>query len=786
VVESDHTKGDGTGNGVRPYASSALIYQHAGWSGVLPLPPGKKEPPLKGYTGWNGKDPSQQMIDMWCGETCGDYQGHSNIAIHLPDGVLGIDVDHYGDKRGGDTLGKLEAELGPLPPTWRSSAHGGISGIRWFRVEPGMRWPTGPGKDIDFIHVGHRYAVVWPSVHPETGTQYQWTGPDGQLSDDVPTDDDLAWLPDEWQIRFTAGIAREDHPEVEEATEEQRSQCLTEGDMCQATRKALAKYDDRKVAAARHDSMGPTVMALVRLGEQGHHGVKDAIKALYDQFTAEVAPDRMDGSEKSEFARSLNGAIAKVTAAPTADEDKRCCGPDPQDQVHEVPEDELRGDQQDQPSLILPAEFYESRPVLKAIRDYAHSRGAAADTVLYATLARVSAMVPHECRLATGIGPPLGASLNLFVAAVGPPGSGKSSGASVAKDLYTSALLDLADGLPLGSGEGVAEAFMGWEEQETVQVYKTGDQKGQSKKIKAHCQVRHNAFFVADEGEALTKMIERAGATIGAALRSAWYGQTLGQQNADAERRRRVPEGSYAMGMLIGFQPETVLPLLRDGAAGTPQRFVYCHTIDPTKPATRPTLGGVPTQHLQARAGNMIIPEAIADEVWQHHHAYTTGAIMVDRLDAHGHLTRLKLGALLALLEGRRVVSEDDWTLTKIMWDTSCAVRDHYLAHAKISEAHERHTRNLNYADREEMAETRRQKVRDASTKIVRVARLVAKYVHDPAKPSKTVGDVNRRLKSEARPHLTEALEYAASEGWIEIDGNDLAPGPSRPAESSN
>jgi hypothetical protein len=439
-------------------------------------------------------------------------------------------------------------------------------------------------------------------------------------------------------------------------------------------------------------------------------------------------------------------------------------------------------------SLILPVEFYDARPILKEIRAYAHSRGTSADPVLYAVLSRIAAMVPHDCRLETGIGSRSGASLNLLVAAVGPAGTGKSSSAGVAKDLYpTTAVLGFADDLPLGSGEGIVEAFMGWEEHQTGETYKTGDKKGEPKTVQVHSQVRHNAFFVADEGEALTKITERQGATIGPIIRTAWYGQTLGQQNASADRKRKIPEGSYSMGMLIGFQPETVLPLLRDAAAGTPQRFVYCHTIDPTKPATLDAYraGDAYAIHFEARPGNLILQQSIAEEVWRHHHAYSTGAIMIDRLDAHEYLTKLKLAALLTLLEKRRVVSEDDWQLAGMMWATSCAVRDHYLAQAKITEARDRHARNLSYADREEMAEVRRQQVREASTKVVRLARLAAKHVHDPAKSARTIGEVNRRLPARDRSLLPEALDYAASEEWIEVDGNDLAPGPSQPAESS-
>ena len=161
-----------------PYKTGAPLYRDAGWTGVLPLPPKKKSPPPTGYTGWNGKDPSPKMIETWCNETVGDFQAASNIAIHMPDGVVGIDVDHYNGKTGGTTLRKTKQELGPLPDTYISTSRDdGVSGIRWYRVEPGLRWPTGPGKDIEFIHKGHRYAVVWPSIHPKTEKAVQVVRP---------------------------------------------------------------------------------------------------------------------------------------------------------------------------------------------------------------------------------------------------------------------------------------------------------------------------------------------------------------------------------------------------------------------------------------------------------------------------------------------------------------------------------------------------------------------------------------------------------------------------------
>jgi hypothetical protein len=468
---------------------------------------------------------------------------------------------------------------------------------------------------------------------------------------------------------------------------------------------------------------------------------------------------------------------------------------DPPSPNGSAPSDGNHGAQQVQPndspkatelSLILPELFYEERQVLQMIRSYAHSRGAPADPALYGMLARLSGMVPPQCRLDTGIGRGLGASLNLFVAAVGPSGTGKSSSSGVSKDLYPPPLeMNFRDGLPLGSGEGLVEAYMGW-----VSIDDPSgavNSRGEPKQVKIKTQMLANAFFVADEGEVFTKMQERSGATIGPMIRSAWYGQTIGQQNADPDRRRVLDEGRYSMGMLVGFQPETVLPLLDDTAAGTPQRFMFCWTVDPTIPKTRsPFMLSPMPEQFRAPPAMMSLADTVQDEIWSRHVGRATGEFTVPRLDAHGDLTKAKLAGLLALLEKRHKVTEDDWRLAGIMWATSCQVRDELLRQGRLNAAREKASRTQDYVDREGMAEGARQRVREASAKVVRLARLVGKYVHDSKKPSRTVADATRRLCSEDRHLAGEAIDYAASAGWVIHNGTALEPGESMPSEAGH
>src|SRR5690606_32377887 len=62
----------------------------------------------------------------------------------------------------------------------------------------------GPG--IEVIRHGHRYAVAWPSTHPDTGRPYRWITPDGATAlTDIPAPDTLPEPPHAWVAHFTGG-----------------------------------------------------------------------------------------------------------------------------------------------------------------------------------------------------------------------------------------------------------------------------------------------------------------------------------------------------------------------------------------------------------------------------------------------------------------------------------------------------------------------------------------------------------------------------------------------------
>jgi len=150
-----------------PHGSTAARYCEAGWTGVLALPPRAKGNPLSGFTGREGVDPTPAQVADWI-----STRADGNIALRLPDGIIGVDVDQYGDKAGTSSLAALETLLGALPPTVMSTSRDNGSGIRLFTVPPGLDWPD-IADDIEVIRTGWRYAVVAPSIHPE-GRVYGW------------------------------------------------------------------------------------------------------------------------------------------------------------------------------------------------------------------------------------------------------------------------------------------------------------------------------------------------------------------------------------------------------------------------------------------------------------------------------------------------------------------------------------------------------------------------------------------------------------------------------------
>jgi hypothetical protein len=195
-----------------PYRRAAAGYRRLGWANPIPVR-GKDLPPA-GYTGADGADVTDDDVRRWSRGP----DGTRNLALRMPDGVIGIDVDAHDGKYGADTLADAEAALGQLPPTWSSTSRGADqpSRIHLYRVPTGLDWSHAEnnlrrfGPHVDILHRGHRYALVAPSEHPQTRKPYRWYLPNGPqpcrgiASAQAPAPGDLAELPAPWVEFLTA------------------------------------------------------------------------------------------------------------------------------------------------------------------------------------------------------------------------------------------------------------------------------------------------------------------------------------------------------------------------------------------------------------------------------------------------------------------------------------------------------------------------------------------------------------------------------------------------------
>jgi hypothetical protein len=424
----------------------------------------------------------------------------------------------------------------------------------------------------------------------------------------------------------------------------------------------------------------------------------------------------------------------------------------------------------------LPAEFWESRPNLRLIRDVAHERLSSADAVFGGVLARIAAALPPKCGPDTGIGGDT-TSLNLIVSLVAPSGGGKSSGLRVVDAVMPENERWNPHALPLGSGEGIAESFMGMVERED-------EETGKTKKVRD--KVYDNVLLHKDEGAELVRMLERQGSTVSEALRSAWSGEALGQQNGRADTTRIIPAGTYSLGMTIGFQPAIAGRLFtaEQVELGTVQRFLWLSAVDATIPddvedkvMARLELPGAFAESWKGsllgqaasevtKLPKMTIADSIKVRLRAERLAKQRGTLTVEPLDSHKPLLLVKLSCLLAVLDGRMNATEEDWGLAEQVLAVSGAVR------TRIRQATAREQ------ERESIARLKRREAEAAANERGRQTEAqacIAKHVELIAGKLRTFGEGRSKrqirdwIYTKHRGCLDEALGQGCETGVLKV-----------------
>lgn len=204
-----------------------------------------------------------------------------------------------------------------MPATWSSTAHGIDSPARhlFYKVPEGLAWKGGAIEGVDILQPGHRYSVVWPSIHP-SGEMYCWYTPSGAIASTLPHISDLATLPWKWvdYLRKPDSMANLTHsnPSTTPIASNPRGY---DARMC----KAVNTFLNRTLAnpaskGSRHDTTLQAVWTLANFAQEGHRGALDAIDQLKPRFISEIAPDRQGREREAarEWASILSGAMEKV------------------------------------------------------------------------------------------------------------------------------------------------------------------------------------------------------------------------------------------------------------------------------------------------------------------------------------------------------------------------------------------------------------------------------------------------------------------------------------------
>jgi hypothetical protein len=385
----------------------------------------------------------------------------------------------------------------------------------------------------------------------------------------------------------------------------------------------------------------------------------------------------------------------------------------------------------------LPVAFFDEHDNLKAIRRAAHADRTPPDVVLIAVLARIATLIPVDVTVNHG-------PLNFIGALVGQSGSGKSSGHRTAQRLVPNVETDF-DGVPLGSGEGIVQAYMGRKDDEGRNL-----------------QERSAVLFYADEGERLLSLKKREGSTTLEVIRTAWSGGDVGMMNASRDTTRRLIRDTYRFVLLIGFQPPFAADLLADQVAGTPQRFLWAAAGDPTAPPTRPTfpdelaLPSIPTDPYR-------LDEHVRDTVDGRRHRVLIEGGHDDPHESHAVQVQLRVAALLDVLtEGSGRVTPFAWHLAGQVVDNSRNVRDELLRYHQEVNATAALEREVSRRRTGDLAVE--QVVND---RLDRIGEHVVKFVSRSATEGMTEGAIGKSLNSRDRPYLDDVLGRLVERGHV-------------------
>jgi hypothetical protein len=791
-----------------PFNLLALPAYDKGW---FSIPVKGKNTVPKGVTGAQGKVDEEKIKKFLLTRE----HGYDNLAIRH-DGTIAIDVDVYAEKNGVESLALFAQERGlpPLPPTYSSTARGDDSPSRqyFYRLRSYVRLVSKPRvsgkvvKDVEICQFHHRYSVVYPSKHPDTGGVYTWYLPGlegfswGAPTTEMPRVEDLPYLPDEWLEALGKDDSEDLDLDADVIDSDDLISTFVEGAPSPPVQKAI---DEARTQHPGHDETYSGMYKALMYGREGHPGVKLLASILIARHREYLETEHPERAKKGELEAIIRDAAKKAqqtsvvnryrpynplvplgtlngTAAPTESQNgftplgsiSTPTGPTFAMSEGSYDASELR-------QWVLPGWVWEKSPELSLIRQAALSRQVSPDVVLHSCLAIISSLLHHGSRLETGKGPTV---LSYYAAAVGASGTGKTEALSCAEDLLDEwsrgqqpFLGSGNNGVApyvrknLGTGEGMVEAFMDSVVEEITERAEDGtaltndDGEEIKKRIKVRKQVRHNALFSSDEGRQMLAIASRSGSTVMSTLCTLWSGADSGAANAKSENSRGVEKGTYVLGVLLGFQPETMDVLFEDAAGGAPQRFAFASTEHPdiTEDEVDYPDGLKPQLALKAPL-QMRLSDKHRLLIRRYNAMKNRKEITIGEFDGHRMLLHCRTAALLAIMHSQKEVSDEMWDLAEVVVNTSCKFRDH-LAGRAARERAEAERRKAELAVHTNVASAL---AVEQSGKVAKVADAICDKLSEKDGTGRRK-DIKLSLTGSLRKHFDEAVDLAVADGRI-------------------
>lgn len=324
--------------------------------------------------------------------------------------------------------------------------------------------------------------------------------------------------------------------------------------------------------------------------------------------------------------------------------------------------------------------FWASTPFLSQLHDAAVDHMRNPWGVLMSLMARATLAIPVDVYINTDTG---GVSpLNLFVAAVGRSGSGKTQAMNAAEEIMPDVPVHTTVIPSITSGEGLLARFASAE-------YDTDPDTGKpDRKGGTHMALRN--LGVLAEVDEVTRFSAQAGrdcsTTIGTML-SGWAGQSLGDTNKSEDKQTAIPARVYRLSAVIGVQPAAARILVEGDGAGFTQRFLWC-TMGLTERPIHPRGHRVPWPECSITIGDrawsawqdvyrsgvtkglrpriLTFPDWVEDAAEDAKWLLQEDGSSVDALDSHVIQLTERVAAILSIIEAGGIpvgsmVSADTW-----------------------------------------------------------------------------------------------------------------------------